>query len=195
MTHSLPAPVSKRTHPSTGTNHTSSRTIHCIVAVMLVISLAGCGEEQTEDLHDFVADVKMRKKSNIAPLPTPQRFETFTYNDGKLRDPFQPTAVIEVASIDHSSGLRPDTGRPKDVLEQFAVGSIRMMGVLEKKGQIWALIRTSDGTLYRTQKGRHLGQNHGEIIKITENELELREIIPDGLGGWTERFTTLAVNE
>ncbi len=201
MTNSAPTPACERSrytagrpaHPSAG--DAKSRTIQCIIAAMLVVGLAACGEEQAEDLRNYIEEIKARKKIDIPPLPTPQRFETFTYNDSKLRDPFKPTTVIEVASADYSSGLRPDAGRPKDVLERFAIGSMKMMGVLEKKGRIWALIRASDGTLYRTKEGRHMGQNHGEIIKITENQLELREIIPDGLGGWTERFTTLTVNE
>jgi len=177
------------------TSSVNARAIQCIVAAVLALGLAGCGEEETADLRAYVADVKARKKSNIPPLPKPKSFETFTYDGNALRDPFVPTAIIEAVSNSSTSGLRPDTGRAKDVLEQFSIGSLKMMGVLEKDGRIWALIRASDGTLYRTKVGRHMGQNNGEIIKITENQLELREIIPDGLGGWTERFTTLAVNE
>jgi len=81
------------------------------------------------------------------------------------------------------------------VLEQYAVGSLKMMGSLEQNGRRWALIRASDGTLHRITAGRHLGKNNGEIVSITESQLELKEIVPDGLGGWIERMTTLAVGE
>jgi type IV pilus assembly protein PilP len=40
-----------------------------------------------------------------------------------------------------------------------------------------------------------MGQNNGKILKISESQLELKEIVPDGLGGWVERFSTLTVNE
>ena len=69
------------------------------------------------------------------------------------------------------------------------------MGTLEKEGTRWALIRTADGTLHRTSKGHHVGDNNGEIIAISENQIQLREIVPDGLGGWVERFTTLSTDE
>ena len=166
-----------------------------MLALTLLFGLTACGGDQTGDLQSYVEDVKARQKSHIPPLPEPQEFEVFTYNDAILRDPFVPTAVIQAAEDAKSNGLRPDMTRERDALEQYALGSLKMMGSLEKNGQRWALIRASDGTLYRTIIGRHLGQNNGEIIGITESTLELKEIVPDGLGGWIERLSTLAVTE
>ena len=70
-----------------------------------------------------------------------------------------------------------------------------MMGSIEKEGVRWALILTADGTLHRTTVGRYMGQNNGQIMKISESQLELREIVPDGLGSWVEKFTTLSTQE
>ena len=159
--------------------------------VALTIGLVACGDTPDADLRQFVSDTKARKKSSIPPLPEPQKFEIYTYDDVSLRDPFIPAKVV--ADVDDAdSGLRPDTTREKDVLEEFPLGSLKMMGSLEKNGKLWALLRAPDGTLHRTTKGRHMGQNNGKIIKISETELELIEIVPDGLGGWIERFSTLA---
>lgn len=166
-----------------------------MLTLTLLFGLTACGGDQTEDLQSYVAEIKARQKSHIPPLPEPQEFEVFTYNDATLRDPFVPTAVIQAAEDTDNNGLRPDMTRERDALEQYALGSLKMMGSIEKNGQRWALIRASDGTLYRTKLGRHLGQNNGEIISITESTLELKEIVPDGLGGWIERLSTLAVTE
>ena len=160
-----------------------------------VLGLSACGGDETNDLHTYIKEVKARQKGRIPPLPKPQEFEKFIYNDSTLRDPFIPTTVLEAAEKGPDNGLKPDMSRERDVLEQFALGSMKMMGSLEKNGRRWALIRATDGTLYRTTIGRHMGQNDGEITKISETELELREIVPDGLGGYIERFTTLAVSE
>ena len=97
--------------------------------------------------------------------------------------------------MESDNGLKPDLDRDRGVLEQYAVVSLKMMGILEKNGLRWALVRASDGSLHRTRTGRHLGKNNGEIVSITESQLELKEIVPDGLGGWMERMTTLAVGE
>ena len=38
-----------------------------------------------------------------------------------------------------------------------------------------------------------MGQNHGMILAITETEITLKEIVPDGSGVYTERESTLSV--
>ncbi len=164
-----------------------------VFALFLAVGLTACGGEENVDLQTYVTEVKARPKNRIPPLPKPQTFEVFTYNDGGLRDPFVPTA--EILALESDDGLKPDMDRERDVLEQYAVGSLKMMGILEKNGRRWALVRASDGTLHRTKTGRHLGKNNGEIVSVTESQLELKEIVPDGLGGWMERMTTLAVGE
>jgi len=163
------------------------------MAIFLAVSLTACGGEENVDLRSYVAEVKAQQKSRIPPLPKPQTFEVFTYDDATLRDPFVPTVELQAANT--NNGLKPDLSREREVLEQYAIGSLKMMGSLEKNGRRWALIRASDGTLHRITVGRHLGKNNGEVLAITETQLELKEIVPDGLGGWIERRTTLAVSE
>jgi type IV pilus assembly protein PilP len=168
--------------------------MQCLFIVTLTIGLIACGSGPDQDLRDYVKQVKARKKGHIPPLPEPQKFEVFTYDDTSLRDPFIPEQKLEAAAHD-KSGPRPDSKREKEVLEGFALGSLKLMGSLEKDGRRWALIKAPDGTLYRTTKGHHMGQNNGVILKIGESQLELKEIVPDGLGGYVERFSTLTVNE
>lgn len=172
-----------------------NRCILSILTALLTLGLSACGGDQTEDLQSYIQQIKARQKSRIEPLPKPQEFEIFTYNDASLRDPFLPTQTIQAATKSTNSGLRPDMSREKDVLEQYALGSLKMVGILEKDGKRWALITAPDGTLYRTTLKRYVGQNNGEIIRITETKIELREIVQDGLGGWVKRNTTLAVND
>ena len=70
-----------------------------------------------------------------------------------------------------------------------------MVGTLERNGNSWALVRMSDSTIHRVKPGNYMGQNYGKIIQITESEVELTEIVPDGLGGWMERQAALALSE
>jgi type IV pilus assembly protein PilP len=172
-----------------------TRTVlyRCILTISMVAGLSACGNEETVDLHTYVNEVKARQKHHIPPLPKPQEFKIFTYNDSGLRNPFEPT--VEIQALDSNNGLKPDMSRDRDVLEQYALGSLKMMGSLEKNGQKWALIRAGDGTLFRTTVGRHIGKNNGQILKITESQIDLEEIVPDGLGGWIKRTSTLAVSE
>jgi len=163
------------------------------LAATLSLGLTACGGEENVELQGYVNEIKAKQKGRIPPLPKPQAFEIFTYNDAGLRNPF--VATVEIQAAESNNGLKPNMQREREVLEQFAIGSLKMMGSLEKNSQRWALIKASDGTLYRVTKGQHIGKNNGRIINITENQLELKEIVPDGLGGWIERMTTLAVSE
>ena len=175
-----------------GTNLRGTLT-RCVLAAFIIAGLTACSDEAATELSAYVEDVKARQKSRIPPLPKPQEFKIFAYNDSIIRNPFIPT--VELQAVDSNNGLKPDMSRSRDVLEQYALGSLKMMGSLEKNGRLWALIRASDGTLYRTTIGKHLGKNNGRILKIAESEIEIKEIVPDGLGGWIERSTTLAVSE
>ena len=70
-----------------------------------------------------------------------------------------------------------------------------MVGTLERDGSSWALVRMSDSTIHRVKPGNFAGENHGKIVNITESEIELTEIVEDGLGGWMERQAALALSE
>jgi type IV pilus assembly protein PilP len=40
-----------------------------------------------------------------------------------------------------------------------------------------------------------MGKNYGEILNISESSITLKEIIPNGSGGWVEREASLALTE
>jgi len=173
--------------------HQYSTTGSAVLAIFLLLGLTACSSEENVELQAYVNEIKAKQKGRIPPLPTRKTFEVFTYDDAILRNPF--IATVEIQAAESNNGLKPNMSRNRDVLEQYALGSLKMMGSLEKDNRRWALIRTSDGTLHRITAGRHLGKNNGKIVSITETQLELKEIVPDGLGGWIERITTLAVSE
>ena len=70
-----------------------------------------------------------------------------------------------------------------------------MVGTLKKSGQLYALVRRPDNTLYRLAKGDRIGQNFGVIVSISESRIEIKEMIQDGAGDWTESKASLALQE
>lgn len=175
---------------------TRTPAIQLLFIAILGIALTACGLESESNLQAYVAQTKARQKVSIPALPKPVVFEIFTYEQASLRDPFVPSKVLDAAQRrGNDNGLRPDLDRQRDPLEEFKLGSLKMMGSLEKNGQRWALILAADGTLHRATKGSHMGQNNGQIVSISESQLELREILPDGLGSWVEKSTTLSTKE
>jgi len=69
-----------------------------------------------------------------------------------------------------------------------------MVGTLERGKQTFALVK-ADAGLYRVRVGNYLGQNFGVITKITDSEVALRELVQDSGGDWTERESTLLLQE
>ncbi len=179
-------------------SRTGSRLAIALLSAAIAVAVAGCSSDKS-DLKQFVQDAKAAKR---APLPKPPELkphETFTYHDTGLRDPFEVISFNKAQPGSEkqrsTSKLHPDEARPKEPLESFPLDSLRMVGVLEQQGTTWALVRASDGTIHRVRKGNYLGQNYGKISQISENEVDLVEIVPDGLGGYVERNAALALSE
>lgn len=153
--------------------------------------LAGCSNDMDE-LQQYIASVKARKSQAIEPIPQIKQFEAFTYIPNNRRDPFAP---IEPSNEPQAGGLKPNLGRPREPLEEFPLDSLRMLGMITAQNRRYALIKAPDGVVHRVGLGEHLGQNYGEVVRITESEVGVKEIVPDGFGGWVERPAKLALAE
>lgn len=175
-----------------------------VVGAALVL-LVGCARSDMQDLVQYVAAVKASSSGKkLEPLPEVEPYVPFEYTAEGLKDPFVPSAfvkeaeVAELASID--SGIRPDPDRPREELEKYSLGSLRMVGtyikVDEPEGDLWALIKAPDGIIHRIRQGNYMGNNHGKISNINEQRIDLREIVPNSrTGGWEERDAFLSLTE
>lgn len=180
-------------------NHVERRTKRraFIVFALGPIFLAGCAGDKS-DLEQFVSQEKAKKPGPIEPLPQIQPYETFTYDAGNLRSPF--VADTESTQTDNrgagsGTGLQPNFNRNKEYLEQFPLDALTMVGTVEVRGEKYALVADPDGSVHRIQPGNHLGQNHGEIVSVSDTQISVREIVPDGLGGWMERQAAIGLDE
>ena len=162
------------------------------VAILFVtLGLAGCGIGGMEDLKSFVAETGKDMQGKIEPLPEVKVYEPFTYNAFDLPDPFRPRKL----TTGGGSGMQPDLNRPKEPLEAFSLETLKMVGMVSKQGVIHAVIRTPDKAIYHVRKGNYVGQNFGLITQISDSEVSLREIVQDSAGDWSERTSTLILQE
>lgn len=167
-------------------------------ALTLSLFLAACTNDKFEDLNEYVKEVQARPGVPIAPLPEIKPYERFVYRDENLRDPFRPAAKAPAPSTSSSgskSKLRPNIDRNREALEQYSLDTLKMVGSLNKDKDKWAIIKTSDGLIYRVKAGNHIGKNFGEITRITDKQIDITEIISDGLGSWIERQATLKISQ
>jgi type IV pilus assembly protein PilP len=164
------------------------------VSGFLCIALAGCSSDGLDDLRDFVKSAYADRKPKVEPLPEIKMQETFIYNSTNLPDPFA-LFNLKPQAQKSASGPRPDPIRRKEPLEDYPLDSLKMVGTLMRGKQAWAVIQAPDGTVHRAQLGDHLGQNSGMIRKITEEKVNLIELIQGAMGDWVEREASLALME
>lgn len=158
--------------------------------------LSGCGgATDFDDLRAYMDEERAKPKGSIEPLPSFLPYEAFTYSAASLRHPFQPPMKIDLAQRQRGSkDVRPDEARIKQFLEEFNIENFVMVGTLTNGAGKYALIKGGDG-VHRVKVGDYLGRNHGRIVEISEAEVDVLEIVPDGEGGWLERPRSLTLKE
>jgi type IV pilus assembly protein PilP len=163
-----------------------------LATLLIVLGLTGCGGGGMEDLQTFVAETGKDMQGKIEPLPQVKVYEPFTYNAFDLPDPFKPR---KLSTGGGGGGMQPDLNRPKEPLEAYSLETLKMVGMLSKQGVVHAVIKTPDNTIYHVKKGNYAGQNFGVITQISDGEVSLREIVQDSAGDWSERTSTLLLQE
>ena len=171
---------------------TTSHKISVFLLLCLSATLSACNKN-TDDLNAFIETTKAKHVGSVKPIPQFKPYESFVYTAKDLRDPFTPEEEINEEDDSVTSGLRPDSIRPKQALEAFPLDTLSMVGTLEQKDEVWALVTDPKSTVHRVQTGQYLGQNEGKIISITETDINLVEIVTDGLGGYIEREASLTI--
>ena len=164
-------------------------TTTALIALTALVS--GCSRDNS-DLNAFIEETKSKHVGSVQPLPQFKPYKNFTYSASDARDPFE-AAFEEEEKSTITSSLRPAIQRPKEPLESFPLDTLRMVGILEQNQQVWGLVKDPNNVVHRVQAGNYAGHNEGQILSVTEQQIDLIEIIPDGLGAYIEREASLAI--
>lgn len=166
----------------------SARPLRCLL-LLAVAALGACSSD--DDLQQYIATIKARKSTKIEPIPQMKQYEAFSYVAGDRREPFTPS----VPDSSRSGGVRPDMNRNREPLEEFPLDALKMVGVIDYNKAQYAMVKAPDGVIHRVTVGNYMGQNFGKITKISESEIDLDEIVPDGFGGFKEQPASLAADQ
>ncbi len=170
--------------------------INIVAVSCFAIALAGCSGGEYEDLREFTKNAHADRKPRIEPLPEVKPQEVFAYNPAQLTDPFAPQNIRPARAKAGAGGeVRPDMNRRKEPLEDFPLDALKMVGTLARGKQMWAVIQAPDGTVHRSKVGDHMGQNFGMVTKITDEKIDLIELVQGPSGDWIEREANLALTE
>ncbi|MFO1433749.1 MAG: pilus assembly protein PilP [Candidatus Competibacteraceae bacterium] len=157
-----------------------------------------------QDLQNFVAKAKeTTPETKLEPLPEMKTYQPFIYTASTqgIKDPFVPSAFTQQPAVFIEqpevidTGVRPDPNRIREELEKYTLTTLKMMGTLRMQdGNLWALIKAPDGVVHRVKEGNYLGNNHGKITAITEQRIQLIEIVNQN-NHWIEHDTFLSIAE
>ncbi|WP_079416527.1 pilus assembly protein PilP [Thiomonas intermedia] len=165
-------------------------------AALCAVLLSACGQKH-EDLRAWMAQQRASMHPRIKPIEPPKPFIPAVYDPATGTDPFS-TAKLEVGAKQEVQQLNPmlqaELARPKQPLEAYSLDQIQMVGSVKIKGQQYALLKAGN-LLYRAHVGEYAGQHFGKIIKITDSEVDLRELVQDATGDWVEQPATLQLQE
>lgn len=174
--------------------HRARRSLLVFVSTAVVVSGCSLGG-RNDDLQQYIAEVKSRPQGTIEPLPPLRTYDAYIYNVTAQRSPFDTPVADPIIPRLGDPEVQPDWNREKEFLESFGVDELSMVGTLEKDGTLWALVKDGSKGINRVKVGNYLGKDHGKIVAASATQLDLIEIVSDGLGGWLKRPRTLKLSE
>ena len=167
-----------------------------LLLAMLVSGLAACSADMDE-LQVWMEQQRKEARATIAPLVPPKKFLPQPYEASQGVDPFSAQKLsvgLKQEAAQPSSLLASEMRRRREPLEAYPLDSMSMVGSLTRQNQRFALLRV-DNLLYQVKGGDYLGLNFGRVMKISETDISLREVVQDAAGEWIERTSTLQLQE
>ncbi|PAV24966.1 type IV pilus assembly protein PilP [Tamilnaduibacter salinus] len=172
------------------------------ISLCVLPFVVACSQnEGFDDLDRFMKEAREQPRGHVEPLPEFKAYEAFSYSAADRRSPFEPPVEVQLTMVDEQapkSDVKPNLDRPKEVLENFQISQLTMVGTLQRPngdGELFALIRDNTGGVHRVTEGNYMGQNYGRVVGVNETRIELVEIVPNGQGGWVKRPRSLSLNE
>lgn len=157
---------------------------------------SGCQEPSDQDISSWIKKNQVISSTSTSQLISEEKFPPFIYEAKERVDPFDAQKISVLFSTIPSAGniYAPYTHRVKEMLEHYSIESLKMVGTLRRSGKTVALIE-AEKIIYPVQIGNYLGQDMGRIIKISESEMQIEEVVQDASGEWSKRVVELKMRD
>lgn len=106
-----------------------------------------------------------------------------------MRSPFDLTMIEKKKATENTlTDVKPDENREKEPLEFIDIDRFVMVGTIKKiDDDLEAILDYGKSEYILVSNGSYIGKHSGKIVKITEDSIEIVEIIPNGMYRWLER--------
>lgn len=165
------------------------RTI--LLSCLATCLLSACGLGNESEIRHWMQEQRAAMKSTVQKVDEPREFTPFTYAAQGQIDPFDPQKILMAVARQReergsTSAIKPDLERRRELLEGYPLDQIRMVGMMWRGGSNVALLEVN-GTTHSVRVGNYIGPNFGLVTRISETEVQLKEIYQDAAGEWVER--------
>lgn len=176
-----------------------NKTLRVIAGLLAATFLSACGGGDEGELRTWMDDTRKSMRPTTQPVPEPKQFSPYTYEAKALIEPFDAQKMVlavarQAQARASTSAIKPDLDRRREALEGFPLDQLKMVGTLRQQGNNVALIDAS-GQTFMVRAGNYMGQNFGLVTRISETEVDLKEIVQDAAGEWVERPAKLELQE
>ncbi len=168
---------------------------HVITAgVLAACALLGACADDHEELRSWMDQQRQNTPTVKETIAAPKKYEPFRYENAGPADPFSASKLAAKVGAEPTNRLKPDSNRRREALESFPLESIRMVGHMSSDRSRFALLQV-ENMVYQAREGNYAGQNYGRIMRVTDHEVVLKEVVQDAAGEWVERDTSLRLQE
>ena len=156
------------------------------LVIPLLHLMVGCsGQDKFIEINGQLDEFTLTQVSDVKPLPKMPGEEGYVYQSSSKRDVFERFSQPSQDTFYSKEKVNnPDLSRPKQPLEFFELLSLKMVGSLKSKTDVWALLVDSNGNINKVRKGDFVGKNYGQVIAIKDTQVIILEKISDHRGGW-----------
>lgn len=170
-------------------------SVRRLIILLIVAGLYGCSGD-SDDLRTWVDEIKKQPPRPIDKMPQIVQYKPYDYSSAALKSPFAEIELeleSELRELQEGcdESIQPDLTRIKEDLERFSLDSMEMVGILQNDQALWGLLKLTAGdskdSVYKVEVGNYVGINHGNIVAITEEQIEVETLVPDNKGCWEKR--------
>jgi type IV pilus assembly protein PilP len=159
--------------------------------------LVACSGSDHEDLKEWITQNSKDLRGAVKKLPDVLAYQAVAYDVEALIDPFKAGKIEPESKNKQGAGkggeYQPDFDARdlrNNILEKYPLESLKMIGTLNVNNRPMAVIQVED-KVKQVRVGEYVGLDFGMVTRITDKDIELRELIQDAAGDWSERNSTL----
>ncbi len=168
-----------------------------LLQFMPAVLLVGCGDSGEQEVRQWMNETRSQARISVPKIAEPKKFTPFLYSQKGEVDPFDPVKLQVALARQQkasSSKLKPNLERRREALEAYPLDGLKMVGTVQARSMRTALVEV-DKLVYQIKVGQYMGQNFGMVTRITDNEVEISEVVQDAGGEWVERKAKLELQE